>query len=27
VAKGFERINNFRWQTTAEIIWNVLNEI
>lgn len=26
VAKGFEQIKKFRWQTTAEMIWNVLNE-
>jgi glycosyltransferase involved in cell wall biosynthesis len=27
VAKGFEQIKKFRWQTTAELVWNKLNDI
>jgi glycosyltransferase involved in cell wall biosynthesis len=27
IAKGFQRVRMFSWQTTAELIWNTLNEI
>lgn len=27
VSKGLERVNQFSWQVTAELVWNALNEI
>jgi len=27
IEKGFARVKNFSWQKSAELIWNILNEI